>query len=155
MDSKLVELIGRNYLTAELLKAGFEVATPVRDRGIDLIAYADLDLKGGSFQARPIQLKAALDRAFSIDRKYAKFPDLLLAYVWGLRDLTSSQCYLLSHQDSIAIGDAMGWTQTASWKKGHYVTTRPGKTLLGLLAPFRVTGGTLRARVIGRTAVVQ
>ncbi len=43
MNSQIVELIGRNYLVSELLKAGFEVATPLRDRGVDLIAYIDLD----------------------------------------------------------------------------------------------------------------
>ena len=149
MDSKLVELIGRNYLTAEVLKAGLEVATPARDRGIDLIAYADLDDGGGQFRARPIQLKVALNRVFSIDRKYAKFPDLLLAYVWGLHDLTTSQCYLMSHRESIAVGDALGWTKTASWRKGYYVTTNPGKKVLGLLAPFKMNPESLRARVLG------
>jgi hypothetical protein len=149
MDSRLVELIGRNYLTAELLKAGLEVATPARDRGVDLIAYIDLDEENGKFRARPIQLKAALGRAFSIDRKYAKFPDLLLAYVWGLRDLTSSQCHLMSHAQSLEIGDAMGWTKTMSWKKGYYVTTSPSKKLLNLLAPYRVIDGSLRGRVFG------
>src|SRR5438876_7603876 len=43
VDTQIVELIGRHHLTAELLRAGLEVATPVRDRGIDLIAYADID----------------------------------------------------------------------------------------------------------------
>ena len=155
MDSKLVELIGRNYLTAELLQAGLEVATPARDRGIDLIAYADLDDGGGQFRARPIQLKAALNRAFSIDRKYAKFPDLLLAYVWGLHDLTTSQCYLLSHRESIAIGDALGWTKTASWRKGYYVTTNPSKKVVTLLTPFKMDPATLRARVLGDGSVSQ
>jgi hypothetical protein len=155
MDSKLVELIGRNFLTAELLKAGLEVATPVRDRGIDLIAYADLDDGGGQFRARPIQVKAALNRAFSIDRKYAKFPDLLLAYVWGLHDLTATQCYLLSHRDSVTIGDALNWTKTASWKKGYYVTTNPGKKVLALLASFKMNPGTLRARVLGEPAATK
>ena len=44
MDTQVVELIGRQYLIAELLVcAGLEVATPIRDPGIDLIAYADID----------------------------------------------------------------------------------------------------------------
>jgi hypothetical protein len=155
MDSKLVELIGRNFLTAELLKAGLEVATPARDRGIDLIAYVDLDREGHSFRAWPIQLKAALNQAFSIDRKYAKFPDLLLAYVWDLHDLPRTQCFVMSHAESVAIGDAMGWTKTASWKKGYYVTTRPSKKLLGLLTPYRVRSGGLHDRITSHTADVR
>jgi hypothetical protein len=43
MDTQLTELIGRNWLVNELLRAGLEVATPLRDRGIDLIAYFDLE----------------------------------------------------------------------------------------------------------------
>lgn len=41
-DSQVVELLGRNRLIEELLLAGLEVALPLRDRRIDLIAYADL-----------------------------------------------------------------------------------------------------------------
>ncbi|MGA3024700.1 MAG: hypothetical protein ABSF98_08030 [Bryobacteraceae bacterium] len=40
-DSQVVKVLGRNLLIAELLGAGLEVALPIRDRGIDLIAYAD------------------------------------------------------------------------------------------------------------------
>ena len=150
MDSKLVELIGRNWLTAELLHVGLEVATPVRDRGIDLIAYADLGVAVDRFVARPIQLKAATGRSFSIGRKYEKFPGLLLAYVWGLNNLTSTRCYLMSHEESLAIGDAMGWTKTASWKKGYYVSNSPSEKLIDLLAPYLATPDTWWVRVVGR-----
>src|SRR5688572_7757316 len=117
MDPHLIELIGRNFLTAELLRAGVEVAIPVRDRGIDLIAYIDLDSANGRFLCRPIQLKAAWKRAFSIDRKYEKFPDLLLAYIWDVHDPGLTRIYLMSYAESLAIGEQMGWTLTNSWKK--------------------------------------
>lgn len=39
LDSQAVEILGKNKLINELLKAGLEVASPIRDRGIDLIAY--------------------------------------------------------------------------------------------------------------------
>jgi hypothetical protein len=42
MNSQIVDLIGRNWLVNELLQANLEVALPLRDRGIDLIAFADL-----------------------------------------------------------------------------------------------------------------
>ena len=86
MDSQVVEMLGRNRLVSDLLQAGLEVALPVRDRGIDLIAYADLGSKVSRFVARPIQMKAALGRSFSIDRKYAKIHDLIYAYVWHATD---------------------------------------------------------------------
>lgn len=81
MDSQVLEILGRNQLIGELLRAGLEVSLPIRDRGIDLIAYADLNSDVQKFPARPIQMKAASNRSFGLDQKYAKFPDLLIAYV--------------------------------------------------------------------------
>ena len=42
MDTQTIEILGRNRLVNELLVAGLEVAIPLRDRDIDLIAYIDL-----------------------------------------------------------------------------------------------------------------
>lgn len=58
-DSQVIELLGRNRLIDELLRAGLEVALPRRDRGIDLIAYAEIVSDVPAFVGRPIQLKAA------------------------------------------------------------------------------------------------
>src|SRR5437660_905735 len=77
MDTQIVELLGRHQLINELLRAELEVAVPARDRGIDLIAYADLGTKVEKFAACPIQMKAALSASFSIESKYQKFPNLI------------------------------------------------------------------------------
>lgn len=45
-DKNIVELAGRNWLASQLFRAGLEVARPERDRGIDLIAYLDMDKSG-------------------------------------------------------------------------------------------------------------
>ena len=66
MDTQLVELIGRQQLTSELPRAGLEVATPIRDRGIDLIAYSDIDERLTRFGSCPIQMKAAMAHSFSL-----------------------------------------------------------------------------------------
>ena len=68
MDTQTIEILGRNRLVNELLVAGLEVAMPLRDRGIDLIAYVDLAAAVSKFAAVPIQMKAASERAFSIER---------------------------------------------------------------------------------------
>jgi hypothetical protein len=67
LDTQLVELAGRNWLASELLRAGVEIARPERDRGIDLIAYVDIDERVERFVARPIQMKAATGAVFSLD----------------------------------------------------------------------------------------
>ena len=85
MDTQTIEILGRNRLVDELLMAGLEVALPLRDRGVDLIAYVELPSVASKFIAVPIQMRAASTRAFSLDAKYAKVSNLVMAYVWGLR----------------------------------------------------------------------
>jgi hypothetical protein len=139
MDAQLVEILGRHRLIADLLRANLEVATPARDRGIDLIAYADLGTQVTRFSACPIQLKAAIGGSFSIDHKYAKFPNLLMAYVWYLEDPAKTVTYATTYSEAVAVADAMGYTKTSSWEKGLYVTTKPSPHLVAQLEPFRMT----------------
>ncbi len=72
-DTQQVELLGRNRLIDELLRDKLEVALPIRDRGIDLIAYADTGVDVTTYTARPIQMKASWSRSFGLLRKYEKF----------------------------------------------------------------------------------
>ena len=140
MDTQVIEILGLNQLTDELLRAGLEVARPVRDRGIDLIAYADLESKVDTFVARPIQMKAASKRSFSLNQKYAKFPNLLIAYVWHLALPDDVTTFALSYVEAFDVAEKMGWTKTPSWlNKGSYSNTSPGVKLRELLEPFRMT----------------
>ena len=139
MDTQLVELIGRQTLTAQLLRAGLEVATPIRDRGIDIIAYADIDRRVTRFVSRPIQMKAAMNRSFSVNSKYARVRDLLIAYVWELHDPSQTVIYCLSYKESLSIAKRLGWTRTASWEKGAYSTSQPSAKIVSLLRPYLMT----------------
>lgn len=140
MDTQTLEIIGRNRLVNELLRAGLEVATPLRDRGIDLVAYVDINRDVTSFIARPIQMKAASRRNFSLDHKYAKVHGLILAYVWHVDDPTQAVTFALTYEEGLAVAEAMGWTTTSSWIHGHlYASTNPGKKLCSLLEPYVMT----------------
>jgi hypothetical protein len=111
LDSQVIELLGHNRLTDEILRSGLEVAHPTRDRGIDLIAYADLETNVAAFVARPIQMKAASTQSFAIDRKYAKFPNLLIAFVWNLVGPPDQiVTFALSYQEALSVADKMGYT---------------------------------------------
>jgi len=140
-DSQRVELLGRNRLIDELLRDNLEVALPIRDRGIDLIAYADRFENVSAYVARPIQMKAAWKQAFAIDRKYEKFPGLLIAYVWNLSSQNNAVTYAMTFSQSCSIAEKMGWTRTASWERGNYVSNAPGKRLIELLKPFQMKPG--------------
>ncbi len=146
MDTQTIEILGRNRLVNELLLSGLEVAIPMRDRGIDLIAYVDLAAKTTKFTAVPIQMKVASTRAFSIDKKYGKISNLLIVYIWGLRSPEHAQIFALTYSEAVDIAESMKWTATASWKKGYYSTSAPSKKLCELLAPFKMSPDTWREK---------
>ena len=146
MDKQIVELLGRNRLVDEILCADFEVALPIRDRGIDLIVYADLGADVKKFISRPVQLKTYSKCGFRVDRKYEKIRDLLMAYVW----LSESSTYVCSVEESVIVANKMEWTKNPSWEKGQsWTTTSPGKKLRSLLEPFRMTPEKWRQKLLG------
>lgn len=147
LDTQTIEILGRNRLVDELLLAGLEVAIPQRDRGIDLIAYVDLAAVASRFAAVPIQMKAASTRAFSVDAKYAKISNLVIAYVWGLQAPEHAQSFALTYPEVVQIADGLKWTATASWAKGSYSTSAPSKQLCELLAPFRMSPQAWRRKI--------
>ena len=148
-DSQQVELLGRNRLVDELLRDNLEVAMPIRDRGIDLIAYADLGENVTRYVARPIQMKASWTRGFGLYRKYEKFPELLIAYVWHLNDRDKAVTFAMTYQEAFEIAVQMRWTKTGSWEKGWYSTSRPSPELGRLLKAYEMTPGSWRRRLIG------
>ena len=152
-DKQKVELLGRNRLIDELLRDDLEVALPVRDRGIDLIAYVDLESVTPTYVARPIQMKAAWTRSFVVEKKYAKFPGLLLAYVWHLGDRQQAVTYALSYAEALELAGRFPWLKSKSWEVGDkYSTTRPSAELVRLLEPYRMGAGSWRQRILGTPA---
>jgi hypothetical protein len=148
LDSQAVEIIGRSRLVEQLLLGGIEVALPARDRGIDLIAYLDLDEALAAFIACPIQMKAATGRSFSIGAKYAKFPNLIHAYVWNIS--MEPEVYALTQLEAVEVAEEMGYTRTRSWLDGgYYTTTKVGETgaLFDLLQRFRMTPELWRRKI--------
>jgi hypothetical protein len=85
------------------LRDGLDVAVPARDRGIDLIAYFDLSSNVKEFVARPIQMKASSEESFSIDRKYKRVANLIIAYVWHVHDPNATVTYALTYEEALAV----------------------------------------------------
>jgi hypothetical protein len=148
-DTQVVELLGRQRLMGELLRAGLEVAVPARDRGVDLIAYVDLSRQVRQFASRPIQMKASTTSAFGVDQKYNRIADLILAYVWHLNNPSVAVTYAMTYPEAVQVAETMRWTETASWKRGRYSTSSPSKQLVGLLEPYRMSPERWRALVVG------
>lgn len=155
MDTQVVELLGRNRLVDELLRADLEVAFPLRDRGIDLIAYAERGKDLKSFVACPIQMKACSTQAFGVHAKYKPVRGLLIAYLWNLSTPDQTETYAMTYRETLAIARRVGWTKTAAWATGAYTTSSPSARLRELLVPYRMTAARWRERVreVGAQAI--
>lgn len=134
--------MGRHRLIESLLGAGLEAAMPLRDCGVDLVAYTPAGAVGG-FQAFPIQLKSFSGEGFSLHRKYAAAQGLVLAYVWRLTEPEHSSIYAMTYTEAVGVAREMGYTQTESWRKerGSYSVTQVGERLRDRLSSFLVRAG--------------
>jgi len=139
-DTQIIEIRGRHRLIDEILQPGLEVALPIRDRGIDLIVYADLFEHVRTFSARPIQMKASSEQSFGLYEKYSRFPGLIIAYVWHLAAPARAVTYALTYSEAFQIAEEIGWTKTSSWiDGGGYSTQAPSAKITALLEPHRMT----------------
>ena len=111
MDGQTVEIVVQTFLVSQLVRDGVEVARPERDRGIDLIAYLDLDEAAEHFMAFPIQMKAAVTSSFSLFRKYERFPHLLLAYVWHVQEPIVVCSFALTYAEALQVAEEFGMDQ--------------------------------------------
>lgn len=149
MDTQQIEILGRNRLISELVAANLEVALPIRDRGIDLLVYADLNTESAVFTACPVQMKAASAQYFGVHHKYNKFSQLIIAYVWGLGNSDAAETYAMTQSEAVAVAEQMGWTDTRSWREmDGYSTSKPSAKLLAMLEPYRMTPAKWRERVV-------
>jgi len=86
--------------------------------------------------------------AFGLNRKYEKFPDLIISYVWHLNDRDRAVTFAMTYDEALGVADEMGWTRTASWAKGAYSTSSPSSRLNQLLCPYQMGPGAWRARLL-------
>src|SRR5689334_8591291 len=107
MDGQLVEIHNTHRVIESALAAGLDVARPVRDDGVDLIAYRR---KGeGPWFSIPIQIKSRFD----VEKKYIPRAGLVMAYV------CANHIYVIRHADALEIADRRGYLNTPSWKDQH------------------------------------
>jgi hypothetical protein len=149
LDKQQIEVIGQNFITNRLLREGIEVAKPVRDRGIDLIAYLPKE-EGEDFQARPLQLKVASDRDFSVYRKYQDFNDMVVVYVWRVAHEKGPEAYALTTQETLDVAEQRGWTETKTWQNdGRYNDTTVTGPTQEAVDPYRIGPGEWKDKLFG------
>ncbi len=151
VDTQIIELAGRHYLISQMLKDGVEVALPIRDRGVDLIAYLEREEGGRAFFACPVQLKAHSDERFSLHGKYADVANLLLVYAWRVQS-NEPELYALTYREAFDLLRAAGHTETSSWRDQKHYSLTAGESWRDRLRPYRMGPGMWRKKLLHLSA---
>ena len=155
-DTQIVELSGKHYLISQLLAGGVEVAEPVRDRGIDLIAYLDRSGDELGFLACPIQLKANVEARFGLLRKYEHIPNLLMVYAWNVSSAAPS-LFALTYHEAVALLEGRGHTDTRSWNELGGYSLSVNDKWRDLLLPYKMKPEDWAGKIrkAGQTAIAE
>ena len=145
-DTQITELAGLQCLISQLLKGRVEIATPLRDRGIDLIAFLDREDMPG-FYACPIQLKANEEARFGLDKKYEHTPNLLMVYAWYVSN-DSPQLYALTYSEAEALLSKRGHTKKPTWTVKGTWSLRVNDPWLRMLSPYRMQPDKWRKKIL-------
>lgn len=139
LDPQHIGIIGKHIVIANLFAAGLEVAEPIRDRGVDLIAFHD-GKNGERFDAWPIQVKSSRGKSFLLDKKYEKLPRLIIVYVWNADCHDKNEIFALTYPEALKVLEEQGYANKKSWTQGRkWVVTNVGVKLEMLLEPHRMT----------------
>ena len=134
MDKADIGAIGERLVLVELLKRDVEVAVPVVDRGLDLIAFATAPTP----RAVPLQVKTTPGANFTVHRAWERVGGLVIVYVFDVA--TRPSFYLLTYGDAVSI--AGRWTNlstSVSWndpKRGNHDWSSLTQEKRGELRPF-------------------
>ena len=142
-----IEMLGRNHLIAQLVKADVHVAVPMWDQGVDLIAY--YESKSG-FIARPLQLKASKATRWGVYKKYAQIKDLLIVHIWHVAKCSDVEIYAMSYPEAERLLEQTSTYATAiTYTKpgGHYDTANITPTLRLRLDEFKMFPENWRERL--------
>lgn len=137
LDAQQVGILGYSILVSLFVTDNIEVANPLRDNGIDLIAYTVKKTSTDKFKAIPIQLKTFTNRGFSLNEK--KYKNMLMAYVWFATIPSKSEVYVMSFDDAVKIA------KSEFYDKNKYVFNgKPSKQFLLDIQPYQCTPGYLK-----------
>jgi len=102
-SARTTEIIGKNWLCAQVLQAGLNISEPLIDDGIDLVVFAVNQSPKQSLIAKPIQLKTSKHETWGSDKKLGKVPNLIIVHVWNVYDLSKTEAYAFTYKEAIHI----------------------------------------------------
>jgi hypothetical protein len=146
-DKQLIELIGRARFTEFAIRSGFELATPLRDCGVDCLLY--FPVEDDLFNtAIPIQLKSYSSRALTVDSKYNRIGNILHVILWNCL-ATDIEYFALTQKLAMELAVFFKWNELPGWKKkkGRYDATTATKRIKIEMMKYKIDTTTFKERV--------
>ena len=122
LDDQTTRQAGAALLEAALVREGFAVDRPARDRRVDLVVRDGT--AAGPGRAIPIQVHTSPRHEFDLDGEIRGHDELVLAYVWQLAD--RPRFFLLSTREALELADHSVFFR----EFGHFAHHDPGGHLL-------------------------
>ena len=125
-SGQVIEVINRNAVVSEALKAGFIAYLPVLDAGVDFILYRESDDK---------TFKVQLKSRWTIDKKYIG-RNILVAFP------DRENWYLVPHDEMVLWANDFEYANSLSWKdNGLYSLAPLSVKLKEKCAPYLLPDG--------------
>jgi hypothetical protein len=138
---------GIRIFESQVREAGLQLVEPQKKNGIDYFICCETHADHGRVSF-PVKLKTSVHEVFSLYKKEAKIPQLLVAYVWHAREPKDSEVYALTYDEALQIVKSKPYFTSKSWKdEGGYSVTHAGAELKGLLKEYRMTPKKWRQRL--------
>lgn len=138
---------GMRFFESQIREAGLRLFEPPKKKGIDyfICSETQADEESASF---PVKLKTSIHEVFSLYKKEARIPHLLVAYVWHANEPKDSEVYALTYDEALQIVRSKPYFTSKSWKdEGGYSVTHAGAELKGMLKEYRMTPRKWRRRL--------
>ncbi|MDP2816636.1 MAG: hypothetical protein Q8O19_08165 [Rectinemataceae bacterium] len=144
MEKQLIEVIGRSKFTEFAILSGFELATPVRDCGIDCLLYFPIE-DGLLNTAVPVQLKCYSSQALTVDSKYNRIGDILHVILWNCLGV-NPKYFALTQKHAMQLAVNFNWDKLPGWisKNGRYDATNASKPIVDEMMKYSVNTKTFK-----------
>jgi hypothetical protein len=147
MEKQLIEVIGRAKFIEFAILSGFELATPVRDCGIDCLLY--FPFKDGLPNIGiPVQLKCYSSQALTVDSKYDRMGNILHVVIWNCLD-PNPTFFALTQRHAMQLAASFEWDKLPGWrnKNGRYDATKATAKITNEIKRYCVNTNTFKEMV--------
>jgi hypothetical protein len=138
---------GMRIFESQVREAGLRLVEPPKKNGIDYFICSETQANEERVSF-PVKLRTSIHEVFSLYKKEARIPRLLVAYVWHAKEPKDSEVYALTYDEALRIVKSKPYLTSKSWKdESGYSVTHAGAELKGMLKEYRMTPKKWRQRL--------